>query len=49
MFTIDGKIGGVTVAFGEPGEAAALGATSLETLGLAVDTAEKLVPRDFRA
>jgi predicted aspartyl protease len=50
LLTIDGNKGGVSVAFGEPGEEAVLGATAVETLGFAVDsTAKKLVPRDLRA
>ncbi len=50
LLTIDGKKGGVSVAFGEPGEEAVLGATALEILGFAVDaTGKKLVPRDLRA
>ena len=50
LLTIDGTKGGVTVAFGEPGEEVVLGATALEILGFAVDPmAKKLVPRDLRA
>jgi hypothetical protein len=49
LLTIDGRKGAVQVAFGEPGEEAVLGATSLEGLGFLVDpVAEKLVPRDLR-
>ncbi len=50
LLTIDGRKGGVPVAFGEPGEEAVLGATALEALGFVVDpVAKKLVPRDLRA
>ncbi|MGO9269300.1 MAG: hypothetical protein ACLQOO_03405 [Terriglobia bacterium] len=50
LLTIDGKKGGVSVAFGDQGEEAVLGATALEVLGFAVDpAAQKLVPRDLRA
>jgi SAM-dependent methyltransferase/predicted aspartyl protease len=49
LMTIDGRKGAVQVAFGEPGEKAVLGATSLEGLGFLVDpVARKLVPRDLR-
>jgi predicted aspartyl protease len=49
LMTIDGRKGAVQVAFGEPGEEAVLGATSLEGLGFLVDpVAQKLVPRDLR-
>src|SRR5216684_7683667 len=49
LMTIDGRKGAVQVAFGEAGEEAVLGATSLEGLGFMVDpVAQKLVPRDLR-
>ncbi len=49
LMTIDGRKGAVQVAFGEAGEEAVLGATSLEGLGFLVDpVAQKLVPRDLR-
>ena len=49
LMTIDGRKGAVQVAFGEAGEEAVLGATSLEGLGFLVDPiAQKLVPRDLR-
>jgi predicted aspartyl protease len=50
LLTIDGRHAPVSVAFGEPGEEAVLGATALEALGFAVDPVEKrLVPRDLLA
>src|SRR5713101_5053002 len=50
LMTIDGRRGAVQVAFGEPGEEAVLGATSLEGLGFVVDpVSQKLVPRDLLA
>jgi predicted aspartyl protease len=49
LFTIDGRKAPVPVAFGESGEAAVLGATALESLGLVVDpVAQKLVARNLR-
>src|SRR5260370_166816 len=49
LMTVDGRKGAVQVAFGEAGEEAVLGATSLEGLGFLVDPiAQKLVPRDLR-
>jgi predicted aspartyl protease len=50
LATIDGRKAPVTVAFGEPGEAAVFGATALEALGFMVDpVAKKLVPRNLLA
>lgn len=50
LLTIDGRKAPVPVAFGEPGEEAVLGATTLEALGFVVDpVAKKLVPRDLLA
>ena len=50
LMTIDGRKGAVQVAFGEAGEEAVLGATSLEGLGFLVDpVGRKLVPRDLLA
>ena len=50
LLTIDGRKAPVQVAFGEPGEAAVLGATALEGLGFVVDpVGKKLVPRDLLA
>jgi predicted aspartyl protease len=50
LLTIDGRKGGVPVAFGEPGEEAVLGATALEALGFAADpVGKKLLPRDLLA
>ena len=49
LLTIDGRKAPVQVAFGEDGEEAVLGATSLEGLGFMVDPiAEKLIARDLR-
>jgi len=49
LLTIDGRKAPVAVAFGEPGEAAVLGATALESLGLLVDpVAQRLIPRNLR-
>jgi len=49
LLTIDGRKAPVQVAFGEDGEAAVLGATSLEGLGFMVDpVGERLVPCDLR-
>ena len=50
LMTFDGRKAPVSVAFGEPGEEAVLGATALESMGLLVDpVAQKLVPRDLLA
>jgi hypothetical protein len=50
LLTVEGRRAGVTVAFGEPGEEAVLGATALETLGFMVDpVGKKLVPRNLFA
>jgi clan AA aspartic protease len=50
LLTFDGRKAPVQVAFGEPGEAAVLGATALEGLGFLVDlVAKRLVPRDLLA
>ena len=50
LLVIDGRKAPVEVAFGEPGEAAVLGATALEGLGFMVDpVAKKLVPRSLLA
>jgi len=50
LLTINGRKAPVTVAFGEPGEEAVLGATALEILGLLVDpVGQKLVPRNLLA
>ena len=50
LMTVDGRKAAVAVAFGEAGEAAVLGATALEGLGLLVDpVAKKLVPRSLLA
>jgi predicted aspartyl protease len=50
LLIVDGRKGAVQVAFGEPGEAAVLGATSLEGLGFLVDpVGRRLVPRDLLA
>ena len=49
LLTIDGRKAPVAVAFGEAGEAAVLGATALESLGLLVDPIDqKLIPRNLR-
>src|SRR5256714_15182658 len=49
LLTIDGRKAGVQVAFGEEGEEAVLGATSLEGLGFMVDpVGERLVARGLR-
>jgi clan AA aspartic protease len=49
LLTIDGRKAPVPVAFGEPGEAAVLGATALESLALLVDpVAQKLIPHNLR-
>lgn len=49
LLTVDGRKAPVPVAFGEGGEAAVLGATALESLGLLVDpVAQKLIPRNLR-
>ena len=49
LLMVDGRRAGVQVAFGEEGEEAVLGATSLEGLGFMVDpVGEKLVPRNLR-
>lgn len=50
LLAIDGKKAAVTVAYGEPGEAAVLGATALESLGFLVDPiGQKLIPRKLLA
>jgi clan AA aspartic protease len=50
MLTIDGRKAPIQVAFGEDGEAAVLGATALEGLGLLVDpVGKKLLPRNLLA
>ncbi len=50
LMMIDGRKAAVTVALGEPGEEAVLGATALEGLGFVVDpVAKKLIPRDLLA
>jgi clan AA aspartic protease len=50
LVQVDGRKAPVEVAFGEEGEAAVLGATALEGLGLMVDpVAKKLIPRDLLA
>lgn len=50
LVQIDGRKAPLEVAFGETGEAAVLGATALEGLGLLVDpVAKKLIPRDLLA
>jgi clan AA aspartic protease len=49
LLSIDGRKAPVQVAFGEEGEEAVLGATSLEGLGFMVDPiGERLVARDLR-
>ncbi|MGH8590483.1 MAG: aspartyl protease family protein [Gammaproteobacteria bacterium] len=48
LLSVNGQTVAVTAAFAEPGEAAVLGATALETLGLAVDPVkQELVPQDL--
>jgi clan AA aspartic protease len=50
LLTVEGRRAGVTVAFGDPGEEAVLGATALEGLGFMVDpVGKKLVPRNLFA
>jgi clan AA aspartic protease len=50
LVQIDGRKAPVEVAFDREGEAAVLGATALEGLGLIVDpVAKKLIPRDLLA
>ena len=50
LLMIDGRKAAVSVAFGEPGEEAVLGATALESLGFVVDpVSQKLLPRNLRA
>jgi len=50
LLTVDGRRAPVEVAFGERGEEAVLGATTLEGLGFVVDpVAKKLIPRDLLA
>jgi predicted aspartyl protease len=50
LLAFDGRKAPVEVAFGEPGEAAVLGATALGGLGFLVDAVGKrLVPRDLLA
>ena len=50
LLTVEGRKAGVTVAFGEPGEEAVLGATALEGLGFMVDpVGKKLIPRNLFA
>jgi clan AA aspartic protease len=50
LLQIDGRKAPVEVAFGQKGEAAVLGATALEGLGLLVDpVVKKLIPRDLLA
>jgi len=50
LLTIDGRTAPVGVAFAEQGEAAVLGATALEGLGLLVDPiGKKLLPRNLLA
>jgi len=50
LVQIDGRKAPVEVAFGQEGEAAVLGVTALEGLGLIVDpVAKKLIPRDLLA
>lgn len=50
LLTIDGRKAPVSVAFGEPGEEAVLGATALEVLGFMVDpVAKKLIARNLLA
>lgn len=48
LLSVNGQTEGVSVGFAEPGEALVLGATSLETFGLAVDPVkQRLVPHDL--
>ena len=50
LMTIDGRKAPVEVAFGERGEAAVLGATALEGLGILVDpVGKRLLPRNLLA
>jgi len=50
LLTVNGRRAPVEVAFGETGEAAVLGATALEGLGLLVDpVSKKLIPRNLLA
>jgi len=50
LLMVDGRKAAVTVALGEPGEDAVLGATALESLGFVVDpVSQKLLPRNLRA
>jgi predicted aspartyl protease len=50
LLTVDGRKAPVPLAFGEPGEEAVLGATTLEILGFTVGpVAQKLVPRTLHA
>lgn len=50
LFTIDGRMVVIPVAFAEPGEEPVLGATALEAMGFAVDPIEqKLIPRRLLA
>ncbi len=48
LFHLDGKVAGAAVMFAEAEDAAVLGATALEALGLAVDPVkQRLVPHDL--
>lgn len=50
LFTIDGRMLAIPVAFAESGEEPVLGATALEAMGFAVDPIEqKLIPRRLLA
>ena len=50
LFAVDGHETLTPVVFGEPGDAAVLGAVALESLGLVVDPiARRLIPRRFLA
>jgi clan AA aspartic protease len=50
LLMIDGRKAPVSVAFGEPGKEAVLGATALEILGFVVDpVAKKLIARNLLA
>jgi clan AA aspartic protease len=50
LFTIDGRILAIPVAFAEAGEEPVLGATALEALGFVADPVEqKLIPRRLLA